>query len=64
MLVLARKKGERVVIGRDIEVVVLKVHRNRVKLGISGPDNVPIHRKEVYHEPAPSSTGDSFQHEM
>ncbi len=64
MLVLARKKGERVMVGRNVEVVVLEVHRNRVKLGISGPDNVPIHRKEVYHEPAPSPTGDSFLHEV
>jgi len=47
MLVLTRKIGERVVIGHDIEVTVLKIQGNRVKLGIRGPANVPIHRKEL-----------------
>lgn len=31
---------------------------------VDGPDKVPIHRKEVYHEPAPSPIGDSFLHEV
>ena len=48
MLVLNRKQGERVIIGDDIQVVVLEVHHNRVKLGFSGPAEVPFHREEVY----------------
>ena len=47
MLVFSRKKGERVVIGRDTQVVVLEVSKNRVKLGFTGPPEVPIHREEV-----------------
>lgn len=47
MLVLSRKNGERIVIGRDIQVTVLEVRGNRVKLGISGPREVPVHREEV-----------------
>jgi carbon storage regulator len=47
MLVLSRKAGERVHIGEDIEVTVLEVRRNRVKLGFSGPCSVPIHRGEI-----------------
>jgi carbon storage regulator len=47
MLVLTRKTGERLMIGHDIEVTVLKIQGNRVKLGIRGPADVPIHRKEV-----------------
>ena len=35
------------VIGHDIEVTVLKIHGNRVKLGIRGPADVPIHRQEL-----------------
>jgi carbon storage regulator len=35
-------------IGRDIEVTVLKIHGNRVRLGIRGPADVPIHRKELH----------------
>jgi carbon storage regulator len=47
MLVLSRKRGETVVIGRDIEVTVLEVRGERVKLGFRGPDDVPIHRGEI-----------------
>ena len=47
MLVLTRKQGERIVIGHDIHVTVLKIAGNRVRLGIAGPPEVPIHRAEV-----------------
>ena len=47
MLVLSRKKGQRVRIGQLIEVTVLESHNGRVKLGFSGPPEVPIHREEV-----------------
>ncbi len=50
MLVLARKKGEKIVIGRDIEVTVLEVRGDRVKLGFTGPAEVPIHRSEVHEK--------------
>ncbi len=48
MLVLSRKKNERVVIGEDIEVHVIDIRGDRVKLGFSAPANVPIHREEVF----------------
>ncbi len=47
-MVLSRKRGEAVVIGRDIEVKVLEVRAGRVKLGFSGPAEVPIHREEIH----------------
>lgn len=47
MLVLSRKKGERVLIGRDIYVKVVDIRGDRVKLGFEGPDEVPIHREEL-----------------
>jgi carbon storage regulator len=47
MLVLSRKPGEAVMIGGNIEVVVLEVHGERVKLGLRGPAEVPIRREEV-----------------
>ncbi|MEK7591379.1 MAG: carbon storage regulator CsrA [Patescibacteria group bacterium] len=47
MLVLSRKRGERVMIG-DIEVTILKIQGNRVRLGISAPREIPVHRQEVY----------------
>ena len=48
MLVLSRKVKERIVIGGDIEVTVIDIRGDRVKLGFTGPPNVPIHREEVY----------------
>jgi carbon storage regulator len=48
MLVLARKKGESIIIGDQIEVVVLGVEGDVVKLGIQAPKNVQVNRKEVY----------------
>lgn len=47
MLVLSRKSGQRVRIGRFVEVTVLESHNGRVKLGFSGPPEIPIHREEV-----------------
>jgi carbon storage regulator len=47
MLVLSRKRGEAVVIGGNIEVTVLEVHGDRVKLGLCGPSDVPFRREEV-----------------
>ena len=48
MLALSRKKEEAMVINNDIEVVVLEIKGDQVKLGISAPKSVPIYRKEVY----------------
>ena len=50
MLVLSRKVGNRVVIGGNIEVTVVQIHGNRVRLGISAPSQVSIDRFEVLHE--------------
>ena len=50
MLVLGRKSGEEIVIGRDITVTVLQVHGNRVKLGVAGPPAVPIHGRSFTRE--------------
>ena len=47
MLVLSRKTGERVCIGGSVEVTVLESRNGRVKLGFSGPTDVPIHRAEL-----------------
>lgn len=47
MLVLSRKNGQQITIGRDIVVTVLDVRRGRVRLGFTGPAEVPIHREEL-----------------
>lgn len=48
MLALSRKKNEAIVINNNIEVTVIEVKGDQVKLGISAPKSVPIYRKEVY----------------
>ncbi len=48
MLALTRKKGESIIINNSIEVTVLEVKGDQVKLGIAAPKEVPIYRKEVY----------------
>lgn len=48
MLALSRKKDEAIVINDDIEVTVIEIKGDQVKLGISAPKSVPIYRKEVY----------------
>ncbi len=48
MLVLSRRKDESIVIGKDIVIKVLETEEGRVKLGITAPADVSIHRHEVY----------------
>ena len=48
MLALSRTKDEAIVINNNIEVTILEVKGDHVKLGISAPKSVPIYRKEVY----------------
>lgn len=48
MLVLSRKKGESIIIQDQIELIVLSVEGDIVKIGISAPKHVDIFRKEVY----------------
>jgi carbon storage regulator len=48
MLVLTRKTGEAIQIGDDIEITVISIAGDKVKIGISAPKNVDIHRKEIY----------------
>ena len=50
MLALTRRKGESVVIGDEIEVVVLSVTGEQVRLGIVAPKRIPVHRKEIYEQ--------------
>jgi carbon storage regulator len=50
MLVLTRKPKESIMIGDDIELFVLSVAREKVRLGVQAPRDVPIFRKEIYLE--------------
>ena len=48
MLALSIKKGEDIVVNNDIELTVLEIKGDQVKIGISAPRSVPVYRKEVY----------------
>ena len=48
MLVLYRHRAETVMIGDDIELTVVDIRGDKVRLGIKAPDRVPVHRKEIY----------------
>lgn len=50
MLVLTRKVHQSIIIGDDIEVVVLEVRGEQVRLGINAPKNVAVHRQEIYEQ--------------
>lgn len=48
MLILTRKRNERIMIGDNIEVVIVDIRGEQVQLGINAPKEVPVHRREVY----------------
>ncbi len=48
MLALSRKKNEAIIINNNIEITVLDIRGDQIKLGISAPKEIPIYRKEVY----------------
>ena len=49
MLVLSRRKGESVIINDNIQVTVVELRGDKVRLGIEAPPEVPVHRQEVYN---------------
>lgn len=50
MLVLARKVGQSIVIGGNVEILVIEVRGDQVRLGIEAPKSIPVHRKELLEQ--------------
>jgi carbon storage regulator len=48
MLVLSRKKDETIMIGDEVEITIVDVRGDKVRLGITAPKSIPVHRREVY----------------
>ncbi len=48
MLVLTRHTGETIMVGNDIKIVVLGVRNKQVKIGIEAPEEIAVHREEIY----------------
>ncbi|MBN1392136.1 MAG: carbon storage regulator CsrA [Sedimentisphaerales bacterium] len=48
MLVLSRHKDESIMVGDNIEIIVVDIQRNKIQIGIRAPKRVPVYRKELY----------------
>ncbi len=48
MLVLSRQKDESIMIGDEVEITIVDVRGDKVRLGITAPKNIPVHRREIY----------------
>ena len=48
MLVLSRKKDEKIIIGDQISIMVIEIRGDKVRLGIDAPKEITVHRQEVY----------------
>ena len=48
MLVLSRQRDESIMIGDDVEIVIVDVRGDKVRLGITAPKQIPVHRREIY----------------
>ena len=60
MLVLSRKEDESIVINGNIKIVVTAIQGGRVRLGIEAPQDVPVHRQEVYNGLKRNTTQEAF----
>jgi carbon storage regulator len=57
MLVLSRRKDESIMVGDNIEIMIIDIQRNKIQLGINAPKRVPVYRKEIYGRICDERTG-------
>jgi len=48
MLVLSRQKDESIMIGDEVEITIVDIRRDKVRLGITAPKSISVHRREIY----------------
>ncbi len=48
MLILSRRRGESIVIGDNIEVTIIDIGRGNVRIGVTSPVQIPVHKREIY----------------
>ena len=59
MLILTRKEDESLFIGDDVEIIILGVKGNQVRIGINAPKDIDVHREEVYRRIKPQNSSNS-----
>jgi carbon storage regulator len=62
MLILSRCKDESIIVGENVEVLIVDVRDNKVRLGITAPKDISVHRKEVYEAIQRGKTMKNHQH--
>ena len=62
MLIISRKKDEKIILADEIEITILEVGRNRVRFGIKAPKEIPIHTR-LKTSPVPEQTGQVIEME-
>ncbi len=48
MLVLSRRKSESIMVGEQVQIMIVGIHGDKVRVGITAPKSIPVHRKEIY----------------
>lgn len=64
MLILTRRIGETVIIGDNVDVTVLGVKGNQVRIGVKAPKDVTVHREEIYQRICQEQNGVAYPHAM
>jgi len=62
MLILTRRVGESLMIGDDVNVTVLGIRGNQVRVGVNAPKDIAVHREEIYDRIQREKTGDHGDH--
>ncbi len=50
MLVLSRRKDESIMVGEEVQIMIVGIRGDQIRLGITAPKSIPVHRKEVYED--------------